>query len=196
MSKYVTTLRKIKAHNPCGNGWKKLLKSLGKTKCDDEPLELLTILESNGLQDAIWALRTLEGCDREIRLLACQFACDVLPIFERLVPGDMRPRQAIETAALFAEGLEGAAASDVARVAARAAAGDAAGAGAAAWAGVAAGGAAAGGAAWVAAGDAAWAAARAAAWAAGNAGGAAAQEKQKKQMIEMINGIFNQGRRS
>jgi hypothetical protein len=52
-----TTLNKIRAHNPCSNGWAKLLKSLGKTAPDDEPLALLTILESNGLQDTIWCFR-------------------------------------------------------------------------------------------------------------------------------------------
>ena len=49
-----TTLNKIRKHSPCADGWQKLLTSLGKTKADDEPLSLLTILDSNGLDDAIW----------------------------------------------------------------------------------------------------------------------------------------------
>ena len=65
-----TTLNKIRQHAPCSDGWKKLLKSLGKRKSDDEPLSILTILESNGLDDALWALRAVEGHDREIRLYA------------------------------------------------------------------------------------------------------------------------------
>jgi hypothetical protein len=32
-----TTLKAIKEHSPCSEGWKKLLKHLGKTKCDEEP---------------------------------------------------------------------------------------------------------------------------------------------------------------
>ena len=53
-----TTLNQIRSQEPCSGGWAKLLKHLGKTKADDEPLSLLTVLESNGLDDAIWCLRT------------------------------------------------------------------------------------------------------------------------------------------
>ena len=49
----ITTLNEIREHSPCRDGWEKLLAHLGKTKADDEPLELLTILESNGLDDAL-----------------------------------------------------------------------------------------------------------------------------------------------
>jgi len=65
-----TTLEDIKEHSPCGNGWGKLLKSLGKTKSDDEQLSFKTILESNGLYAALWCLRAVSGYDREIRLYA------------------------------------------------------------------------------------------------------------------------------
>ena len=54
-----TTLNKIKQHNPCTEGWAKLLSYLNKTEADDEPLELTTILESNGIEDALWALRAV-----------------------------------------------------------------------------------------------------------------------------------------
>jgi hypothetical protein len=54
----MTTLNQIRRYSPCTEGWAKLLKHLGKTQGDDEPLSLLTILESNGLDDAIWCLRT------------------------------------------------------------------------------------------------------------------------------------------
>jgi hypothetical protein len=53
-----TTLKAIRAHAPCSTGWAKLLKHLNKTHSDDEPLSLLTVLESNGLDDAVWCLRT------------------------------------------------------------------------------------------------------------------------------------------
>ena len=52
-----TTLSEIRAQGPCEDGWQKLMKHLGKTKADDAPLELLTILDSNGLDDALWCLR-------------------------------------------------------------------------------------------------------------------------------------------
>ena len=53
------TLNKIREHDPCKSSYKILLKVLGKNKADDEPLSLLKILEINGLEDAIWCLRTL-----------------------------------------------------------------------------------------------------------------------------------------
>jgi len=56
-----TTLREIEEYKPCGDGWKKLLKSLGKREADDEPLSLMHILESNGVKDAIWCLRCVRG---------------------------------------------------------------------------------------------------------------------------------------
>jgi hypothetical protein len=53
----ITTLNAIRRAGPCEDGWTKLLRHLGKTKADDEPLPLLTVLESNGLDDALWCLR-------------------------------------------------------------------------------------------------------------------------------------------
>lgn len=52
-----TTLNAIRAHGPCKSGWRKLLCHLGKTEADDEPVSVLTILDSNGLDDALWCLR-------------------------------------------------------------------------------------------------------------------------------------------
>lgn len=69
-----TTLNKIRNKYPCESGWEQLLKHLGKTKADDEQLSFKTILESNGILDAIWCLRSVEGYDREIRLFAVSCA--------------------------------------------------------------------------------------------------------------------------
>lgn len=52
-----TTLNRIRAHAPCREGWEKLLRHLGKTAADDEPLALSTVLESNGVEDTIWCFR-------------------------------------------------------------------------------------------------------------------------------------------
>ena len=62
-----TTLNQIREHSPCAHGWEKLLKHLGKTKADDEELTIVTILDSNGLDDALWCLRAVEGHDTEKR---------------------------------------------------------------------------------------------------------------------------------
>ena len=65
-----TTLNKIREQHPCADGWAKLLRHLGKTQADDEPVSLLTILDSNGLDDALWCLRAVDGHQREMRLYA------------------------------------------------------------------------------------------------------------------------------
>ena len=65
-----TTLNKIRAHQPCQEGWEKLLRHLGKTQADDEPLDLLTILASNGLDETLGCLRTLPEHDALWRLYA------------------------------------------------------------------------------------------------------------------------------
>ena len=195
-----TTLNKIYAHNPCADGWKKLLSSLGKTTADDEPVSIEYIIDSNGLSDALWALRAVDGIERESRLLACDYAERVLPIWYDKYPADHRPAEAIRVARLYANNnateddllAAGAAAQDAAQAAAgdaaQAAAGAVAGAAAGAAAGVAAGvfaGAAAGAAARAAARAAAWAAAWAdrAAWAAAWAAECEWQDIKLRQML-------------
>lgn len=57
-------------------------------------------------KDHLWAvLRNDFFDDKNLRLMACDFAFEVLPIFEKAFPGDNRPRLAIETARRFANGL-------------------------------------------------------------------------------------------
>jgi hypothetical protein len=66
-----TTLNRIREHGPCGDGWRKLLAHLGKTAADDAPLPLSTILDSNGLDDALWCLRAVNDAEQhapELRL--------------------------------------------------------------------------------------------------------------------------------
>jgi len=65
-----TTLNAIRATKPYGDIWATLLKYLGKTKADDEPLSILTILDVLTINDALWCLRGVTGYDREIRLYA------------------------------------------------------------------------------------------------------------------------------
>jgi hypothetical protein len=65
-----TTLNKIRSHSPCHDGWSRLLSGLGKTAADDEVIWIDQILDHNGLDDALWCLRAVDGCDREIRLYA------------------------------------------------------------------------------------------------------------------------------
>ena len=94
-----TTLNQIRAKSPCPDGWTKLLKHLNKTGSDDEPLEMLTVLESNGFDDALWCLRAVEGYDKEKRLLAVAFAREVQ---HRMF--DPRSLAALDVAERFANG--------------------------------------------------------------------------------------------
>jgi hypothetical protein len=135
-----TTLNAIRAHSPCASGWAELLRHLGKTQADDEPLALTTILDSNGLDDALWCLRACDGIDREARLYAVWCVRQVQHLMT-----DPRSLAVLDVAERYAEGE----ATDKELTAARVAARDAAGAAAQA-------------AAWDAARDAARAAARAA----------------------------------
>ena len=95
----ITTLNAIRKHQPCKSGWEKLLSYLGKTKADDEPLEITTILDSNGLNDALWCLRAVEGRDREIRLYAVWCARQVQYLMK-----DQRSIDALDVAERYANG--------------------------------------------------------------------------------------------
>ena len=162
-----TTLNKIREHSPCAQGWAKLLATLNKTKADDEDVLFLTILESNGLDDALWCLRSTPEYNRDSRLFAVWCARQVQHLMT-----DERSLNALDVAERYADGLanseELAAAQDAAWDASR----DAARA-----AERAAAQAAARDTAW----DAAWAAAWAAAW-------DATRDAQKEMFIKMCNG--------
>ncbi|MFZ2287588.1 MAG: hypothetical protein WAV93_11435 [Bacteroidales bacterium] len=94
-----TTLNKIREKSPCVDGWKKLLAHLGKTAADDEPLFIETVLDSNGLGDALWCLRAVSGRDREIRLYAVWCARQVHHLMK-----DPRSIAALDVAEGFANG--------------------------------------------------------------------------------------------
>jgi hypothetical protein len=186
------TLNQIRSKSPCADGWTKLLKHLGKTQADDEPLSLTTILDSNGLEDALWCLQAVDGHAREIRLYAVWCARQVQHLTK-----DQRSIDALDVAERFANGQATKNELDIARDAAGAV-GDATRTAAwatrtAAWAARAAAWATrtAAGAVGDAAGAAAWAvraardAAGAAAWAARAARDAAraAQEVKFREMF-------------
>ena len=164
-----TTLNGIRDHHPCADGWTKLLKHLGKTQADDEPLPFSIILESNGLEDALWCCRVEPQYAKEWRLYAVWCARQVQHLMT-----DPRSVAALDVAERYANGK----ATDDDLAAAGTAAWDAARD--AAWA-------AARAAAWDAAWDAARAAAGAAAWAAAwDAARDAARDAQERRMRQYI----------
>ena len=118
---YYTTLNKIRSKLPCCEGWEKLLKHLGKKKADDELVSLKTILESNGIEDAIWCLCAVDNIDREARLFAVWCARQVQHLMK-----DQRSIDALDVAEKFANGEATQDQLDAARDAARDAASDAA----------------------------------------------------------------------
>ena len=182
-----TTLNKIRSKSPCADGWAKLLKHLGKPQADDEPLSLITILDSNGLDDALWCLQAVDGHDREIRLYAVWCARQVQHLMT-----DKRSLDALDVAERYANGLATENELDIAGDAARGAAGAAEGdaARAAAWA-VGAASDAAGSAAGSAAASDAARAADAASDAASDAA-RAAQEKRLRKVCAEIDAAIEQ----
>jgi hypothetical protein len=150
--KLTTTLNLLHKAGACKSRYKVLLTALGTDYPKEQEINLLTILEICGLDDALWALRaTAQDCEQVARLMSADFAEEVLPIWQTYAGDDDRPQKAIQAARDYAHGritkkdLEEAAL-DAAR---------------AAW-----------DAAWAAA-QAAWDAARAAAWASAQAARAA-----------------------
>jgi hypothetical protein len=100
----ITTLNQIRSHKPCREGWEKLLRHLGKTTAADEPLPITAVLESSGLDDALYCLRAVEGREREIRLYVTWCARQVQHLMT-----DPRSLAAIDVAERFARGRASAA---------------------------------------------------------------------------------------
>ena len=102
-----TTLRKIRAAGPCGMrlndgqrvGYLKLRHHLGKDYGDDTPVDIATILDSNGLDDALWCLCAVDGHAREMRLYAVWCARQVQSQME-----DQRSLTALDVAERHANG--------------------------------------------------------------------------------------------
>lgn len=94
---FYTTLNKIREHSPCCEGWRRLLTYLGKTKADDEPLSFKSILDSNGLDDAIWALRSIDA--PEVRLFAVRCVRQIQHLIS-----DERSLNALDVSEMYAVG--------------------------------------------------------------------------------------------
>ena len=178
-----TTLNIIRAARPCRGRWTKLLKGLGKTSEDDKPLPLLTILDINGLDDALWCIDAVPALERLKHHYQAWCAEQVIHLFEAERPDDIRVRDQIAM-------LRNDDATPEERDAARAAAWAAARAAAMAAARAAAM-AAARDAAWAAARDAARAAARDAARAAAlDAARAAAWDAARDEQERHLHSMF------
>ena len=117
-----TTLKKLKAAEACVERYTHLRKSLGNEFLMSTTLPLTKILETNGLEDTLWALEhVVDSGDKILRLWAADCAEHVLHVYTEKYPNDTRPADAIKAARQYANGEI----SDAARAAARAAASDA-----------------------------------------------------------------------
>jgi len=188
--KYEVTLKQFRAAGACVSGYNKLVCAISGKEFDanretyiryayKDSIALEYIANSNGLDDAIWCLRAVPGCDRDARLFAVWCARQVQHLME-----DERSIAALDVAERFANGNATPQELDAAGAAAR----DAAWAAMDAWDAARAAVAAARAAAWNAAMDAAWAA-RAAVAAARAAAWDAARAAQKEMFIKMCNGL-------
>ena len=92
-----TTLKLCKEHDACADGFSQLKESLGKYHSDTDLIPLTHIIESNGLQDALWALKsTVEDSEYLAREFAIFCARQALPFYEDKYPDDFRVRDCID----------------------------------------------------------------------------------------------------
>ena len=178
MTKFQVTLKALRANHACISGYNKLVCALTGQKFDEEretyiryrheePISIEYILDSNGLDDALWSLRAVPDVDRDCRHYAVWCARQVQHLMT-----DPRSIAALDVAERHADGLATDDELVSARAAVRAAVRDAARAVArdAAW-------------------DAAWDAAQAAAWdAAQDAAWDAARDAQADMLRKMCRG--------
>ena len=110
---FTVTLAALREVGACPSGYNKVVRALQElpfTGEDEEaeryfshqpdgPISLLSILESNGLNDALWALCCAPNCDRDARLFAVWCARQVQHLMK-----DSRVLNALDVAERFANG--------------------------------------------------------------------------------------------
>jgi len=97
-----TTFQTIKDHCPCGEGWKKLIK-FHQPKGLNQEVSFAEILRSNGIKDAVWALRVIED-KKKVMLFSADVAESVLHIFEAQYPDNKELRECIDAIRGFVAG--------------------------------------------------------------------------------------------
>lgn len=118
MIKFEVTLSSLRKERACYNGYNKVVRALQGAKFEDEdycrgsyiqfvykePISILSILKSNGLEDgledALWALRCVPGIDRDARLFIVWCGRQVQHLMT-----DKRAIEALNIAERFAIGI-------------------------------------------------------------------------------------------
>src|ERR1035437_8284248 len=104
-AKLTTRLNLCKQNNACRTGYDTLLAFLGPDYGMDKPINLVAILESNGIKDTIWALRATKQDSKYIsRMFAADCAESVLRYYEDKYPNDNRVRKCTQAPRAYAEG--------------------------------------------------------------------------------------------
>ena len=93
------TLSGIKKHGPCPDELNKLIAHLGLSEEDIPNISLATIIDSNGVDEAIWCLCAVSGHDKKIRLFAVWCARQVQHLM-----ADKRSVDAIDVSEQYALG--------------------------------------------------------------------------------------------
>lgn len=84
MTNFTVTLAALRKEGACISGYNKVVRAVQGREFSDgdhgretyirfahkDPIPLILIVESNGIDDALWALRCVPGCDRDARLFA------------------------------------------------------------------------------------------------------------------------------
>ena len=120
MCKLTTTLAALRKEGACVTGYNRLVRTLQGQEfieadkqrvqiirfAHKKPISLLTILDSNGVDDCLWSLRAAVEPERDYlaRMIAADCAESVLHLFTAVRPDDLRPQQAIDAARAFARG--------------------------------------------------------------------------------------------
>jgi len=99
-----TTRNLLRKNGACKPGYEKLLRHIGRGYPADKPINLLTVLENNGVPDMVWCLRATEqDCLNQRYLICADMAESVLHLFTAEYPKDDRPAKAIQAARDAAE---------------------------------------------------------------------------------------------
>lgn len=98
------TVHDVVRMRPCATYAHERVKALWAGRASLSPLEILAL--NIPIEDRLWCILRPEVVgERTCRILACDFAGHVLPIWEAQYPTDTRPRVAIETAIRHLNGM-------------------------------------------------------------------------------------------
>ena len=103
-------MRRIANIKPCRRGYhvferKDILRWINQTLYECEIRGETIDHGDKTVAESCRLLRPVPGCnERTLRLFACRVAEDALPLYEAEYPDDDRPRRAIETARMYADG--------------------------------------------------------------------------------------------